>query len=78
MLTGLIEEEDEDDMLFERVDEEEPSIADLKQEVGRISQADFIERDLFDPENSKKFNMTQNPEPYPAHYDTDARNMNDG
>lgn len=47
MLTGLIEEEDEDEMLFERVEEEEPSIADLKNEVGRISQADFIERDLF-------------------------------
>lgn len=72
MLNGLIEEEDEDEMLFERVEEEEPSIADLKNEVGRISQADFIERDLFEQENGNNFNMTHNPEPFPNQYDTDV------
>lgn len=54
MLTGLIEEEDEDDMLFERVEEEAPSMADLRHEenqIGRISQADFIERDINEQDN---------------------------
>ena len=82
MLSGLIEEEDEEDLQFERVAQEEaPSIADLRDEerqFGSMSHTDFIRRNVYDDEEDGNSSQEEEPQEVPNKYEAEPRDVSRG